>query len=408
VNVHRLISTALATTLLVALPGAALAQAEAIESPEGPEWVLTSYYVEEAAELVPVPFPVEPTLLLQDGVASGFAGCNQFSGSYEIDGGSLRFSEEMSVTLALCDDPAQSIEGAYLALLSEVDGWIIDTSALQLTNQFGEVILTYETPSIMWTPSQVSALMTALAELRTSVEELEAGLETLSNDVEALNVPGLRQRITKLQTTDRNVKKRLQALEEASGTGSSSQPSQPATFSSAEKVLLKGIPTRIANFCRPLRSSLPKSTRAAVTCTPNTNAVSTVDYYLMNGADAAAEFGSVMSQFNVPDVAAEDRTCAEGVKSQRVAFGGGWQAEGCFRTAGTAQVRFIDNAADCRKLRVNKKTMPNPAIYMALQGSDLERVYSWATRNVPADSNQLTSITQPIPSNLGTSPSCGV
>jgi hypothetical protein len=173
-------------------------------------------------------------------------------------------------------------------------------------------------------------------------------------------------------------------------------------------VLLKGIPARIANTCSPLRSSLPKSTRGAVTCRPNTNAVSSVDYYLMNGADAAAEFSSVMNQFNVPDVVAADQTCAQGVKSQRFTFGSGWQAEGCFRTGGTAQVRFIDNAADCRKLRVNKKTMPNPAIYMALQGSDLERVYSWATRNVPAGANQLTSITQPIPSNLGTSPSCGV
>ena len=73
-----------------------------------------------------VPFreTAQPTLLLQDGVASGFAGCNQFSGSYELDGGALRFSEEMSVTLALCDEPAQGVEDAYLALLSEVDGWI--------------------------------------------------------------------------------------------------------------------------------------------------------------------------------------------------------------------------------------------------------------------------------------------
>ena len=172
-NVHRRLRTALAATLAVALPGSALAQSEVPDTPEGPEWVLTSYYLEEAAELAPVPFPVEPTLLLQEGVASGLAGCNQFSGSYEIDGGALRFSEEMSVTLALCDDPAQSIEDAYLALLSEVDGWIIDTSTLELTNQFGEVILAFETPSIMWTSSQMAALMATLAELRTGLDLLQ-------------------------------------------------------------------------------------------------------------------------------------------------------------------------------------------------------------------------------------------
>lgn len=405
---HRLIRTALATVLLAALPGAALAQDEELTSPEGPEWLLTSYYVEDAAELVPVPFPIEPTLLLQDSVASGFAGCNQFSGSYELDGGSLRFSEEMSVTLALCEDPAQSIEDAYMALLSEVDGWAIDVGVLELNDDFGEVILTFETPSIMWTPSQLAALMTTLAELRTSVDDLQVGIDTLREDVETLNVPKVRQRVKKLETDNRDVKKRLEELEDAPASGPDPGTSQPGSFTSAEKVLLKGIPPRIASLCTPLRSSLPKSTRGAVTCRPNTNAVSSVDYYLMNGPDAASEFGSVMNQFNVPDAVSADQTCEQGVKSQRQWVGGGWQAEGCYRTGGTAQLRIIDNAADCKKLKVDGKNMPNPAIYMALQGSDLERVHSWATKNMPADTTQLTSITQPIPSNLGNSPSCGI
>ncbi len=340
---------------------------------------------------------------MQDGVASGFAGCNQFSGSYELDGGALRFSEEMSVTLALCDDPAQGVEDAYLALLADVDGWLIDAEVLELTNSFGEVILTFEVPHILWTTNQVTALMATLAELRGSVDDLQGEIVTLREDVEALNVPKLRQRIKKLETDSKAIKKTLDQLEDAPKVD---PPASSESYSSAEKVLLKGIPTRIANFCSPLRSSLPKSTRAAVTCRPNTNAVSTVDYYLMNGADAASEFGSVMSRFNVPEITEGD-TCGEGVKSQRVAIGGGWQAEGCYRTGGTAQVRFIDNAADCKKLKVGGKTMPNPAIYMALQGSDLKRVYSWATKNMPADTTQVTSITQPIPSKLAPSPSCG-
>jgi hypothetical protein len=254
----------------------------------------------------------------------------------------------------------------------------------------------------------MTALMETIAELRTGLDDLEGEMGTLREEVEQLNVTALRQRVKNIDSKRKDVEKRVKALEDAASASPPSGSTQTASFNAAEKVLLKGIPARIANTCSPLRSSLPKSTRGAVTCRPNTNAVSSVDYYLMNGADAAAEFSSVMNQFNVPDVVAADQTCAQGVKSQRFTFGSGWQAEGCFRTGGTAQVRFIDNAADCRKLRVNKKTMPNPAIYMALQGSDLERVYSWATRNVPAGANQLTSITQPIPSNLGTSPSCGV
>ncbi len=46
---HRLIRVALATVLLLVLPGAALAQFEEPGSPEGPAWTLTSYYVDDAA-----------------------------------------------------------------------------------------------------------------------------------------------------------------------------------------------------------------------------------------------------------------------------------------------------------------------------------------------------------------------
>lgn len=402
---HRLIRVALATMLILVLPGVALAQDEGELSPEGPDWTLTSYYDEEAVELVPVPFPIEPTLLLQEGTASGFAGCNQFSGGYELDGGSLRFSDQMSVTLALCDDPEQSVEDAYLALLAGVEGWIIDGDVIKLTNSFGESILTFEVPHILWTTSQVTALMTAIAELRTGVDDMQGEIESLREDVEALAVTKLRQRVKGLEADNKALEKRVDRLADTPSTGSTSKP---ASFNTAEKTLLEGIPPRITNYCSPLRSSLPKSTRGAVTCRPDTNAVATVDYYLMNGADAASEFGSVMSQFNVADVVADDRTCAQGVKSQQVAFGGGWQAEGCFRTGGAAEVRFIDNAAGCKKLKVDGKTMPNPAVYIALQGSDLKRVHAWATKNMPADSNQVTSVTQPIPSKLGNSPSCGI
>ena len=97
----------------------------------------------------------------------------------------------------------------------------------------------------------------------------------------------------------------------------------------------------------------------------------------------------------------------QGVKSQQVSFGNGWQAEGCYRNRGTSYVHFLDNAADCRKLKVDGKNMANPAIYMSVQGADLERAYAWSTKNMPADSNLVSSLTQPIPSKLAISPSCG-
>jgi hypothetical protein len=114
-----------------------------------------------------------------------------------------------------------------------------------------------------------------------------------------------------------------------------------------------------------------------------------------------------MSENSVPDVVAEDQTCAQGVKSQRVSYGRGWQAEGCYRNRGTSYLYFLDNAADCRKLKVNGKNMANPAIYVTVQAADLQRAHGWATKNMPADSDQVSSLTQPIPSKLAVSPSCG-
>ena len=404
---ERLIHSALAAALLITLPAVVAAQDEEPSDPEGTEWTLTAWYDEELGEMVPVPYEVEPTLLLLDGTASGSGGCNQFSGDYELDGGSLTFSDQLSVTLALCDDPAQSIEDAYLASLNEVDGWLIDEGTLELTDDFANVILTFEVPDILWTASQVAALDAALEELRTGLAEAEAANEALRSDMDALNVPKLRERIKVLEADNKKLKNRVDELEDAP-TADPTPPQTPTSFSSAEKTLLKGIPARFAKYCSPLRSSLPKGTRAAITCKPNTRLVSALDYYLMNGPQAATEFGNVMEAFNVPDVTAADKTCAEGVKSQRIWVGGGWQAEGCYRHEKQAQLRWVDNATDCKKLKVAGKNLSEPAFYIALQGAtnDLPGLYAWATRNLSSDASQLTSLTQDIPSNLGTSPVC--
>jgi heat shock protein HslJ len=404
----RLMRSALAAVLVVSLPAAVAAQDEEPSGPEGIDWTLTSLYDDDSAELVAVPFEVAPTLRLEDGTASGSAGCNTFSGSYQIDGSALRFSDEMSVTLALCEEPAQSIEDAYLAALGEIDGWVIDVGTLELSDDFGDVILTFEVPDIMWTTNQVAALMATLETLQTGMADLQTELDTLRSDTETLNVPRLRERIKTLESENKKYASRLKELESAPAVDPTPKPTTTTAFSSAEKVLLKGIPARVANYCRPLRSALPKATKAAVTCTPNTNIVSSIDYYLMEGDAAASAFGDTMASFNVPETSAEGQTCEDGVKSQRYRIGNGWQAEGCYRTNGRAELRFVDNATNCKKLKVAGKTLPSPAFYIALQGTnnDLGRLYDWATKGLDPESAQLTSITQPIPSKLGTSPSC--
>jgi hypothetical protein len=115
-----------------------------------------------------------------------------------------------------------------------------------------------------------------------------------------------------------------------------------------------------------------------------------------------------MDEYNVTEAVSDAQTCEQGVKSQRTWIGGGWQAEGCYRENQRAQLRFVDNATDCRRLRVGEQTLPSPAFLVELQGTsnDVAGLHDWATRDLARDSRQLTTITRFIPSRLGTSPSC--
>jgi len=254
----------------------------------------------------------------------------------------------------------------------------------------------------------VATLQAAFEAMQLTSTELRSEIDALRADTDALNVPRLRERIKALEAENKKLIKRVDALEDGPKVDPTPRPQATTSLSAAEKVLLKGIPARIANYCSPLRSSLPKGTQAAVTCRPNTKVVSSVDYFLLEGERAATQFGSVMSTYNVPETAAGGQSCADGAKSQRYTIGNGWQAEGCFRENKRAQLRFVDNATDCKKLKVGGRTLSSPAFYIALQGAnnDVARVYDWATRNLDPGSRQLTSITQYIPSNAAASPSC--
>jgi heat shock protein HslJ len=385
---HRSLATLLAVTLLTLVAGATSAQPSAeapLITPEDIEWKLTGYA--RAGTVVAVPFGIAATLMLTSGVASGSGGCNTFSGTYTLSGSSLTFGDEISRTLALCTTAGvQTVEDAYMAALPNVAGWAGTSTSLTLTDVSGQTLLTFEVPGVGLTTSELTSLMTTL-------QSLQAGIASLREEVQRLNVDRLRERVRTLETTAEELGDQVANLEET-GNGRS----QGNGFTQAEGVLLEGIPTRIASRCVPLRAGLPKGTEAAVRCTPETAAVTTLDYFLLDGEDAAAAFSSTMTTFNVPEAVSDTQTCEFGVKSQRVFLGNGWQSEGCYRTGGHAEVRFVDNATDCRQLRVNQRRLESPAFYMALQGTtgDVEAVHAWATRNLTDASSQITSITQPI------------
>lgn len=98
---------------------------------EGTAWTLASG-VETTADAV-------PTLTLADGQASGFAGCNTYTGSYELDGDSITFGPLASTKMA-CEEAKMATENAYLPALQSADAWAIDGDELVLSAGGTEVL----------------------------------------------------------------------------------------------------------------------------------------------------------------------------------------------------------------------------------------------------------------------------
>jgi len=68
---------------------------------------------------------IVPTLHFgEDGMVSGFAGCNKFSGSYAMTGDELSLGPLTSTKMA-CEPPTSAVESGVLAALAGVSSWSI-------------------------------------------------------------------------------------------------------------------------------------------------------------------------------------------------------------------------------------------------------------------------------------------
>jgi heat shock protein HslJ len=396
----RLVSTILAAVMLASLSAATAAQDEA-SGPEGFDWMLTSYLSDDGTDLTPVPFGVEATLLLDAGTASGSGGCNTFGGAYRIEGSSLAFDDELTRTLALCDEEIQAVEDVYLSTLLEVEAWAIDGDVLELSDDFGDTILTFEVPGATVTASQLAALLATLDALR-------ADIDRTGQRVDSIGIRKLRDRLKALETDNARLRQQLAAL---SAPTRKATPAPSTGFTVGEKVLLEGIPTRIASRCSPLRDRLPDGAVAAVVCKPNTSLVTEMAYYLMEQKDALSLFNERMSFEGVPgipDVAPPGtRSCADGRASYVFAGGGGVAGIGCYVADGKANVRVVQQSTACKQLRIGNKRVARPVTYVAMTGADdkIKRLYDWSMRNKP--NNQVSGVFQTIPRpNAADSPNC--
>ena len=109
---------------------------------DGTSWALTDYLSPDGAAFT-VPSAVTPLAAFKDGVMTGYAGCNTFSGPYKIDGENITVGPIASTKMA-CAEPMATVENAYLAALDVVDKVaILDNGKLQLWDSGGKTTLAF-------------------------------------------------------------------------------------------------------------------------------------------------------------------------------------------------------------------------------------------------------------------------
>jgi heat shock protein HslJ len=235
IDKRRTVAGVLAAALFsTALPALAFAQdeagADAPYAPEGLEWVLEAYLDEGSLRDIASesPPPATVTLRLQDGMASGTAGCNDYSGAYEIGPETLTFADEFALTMMMCDEPLMAVEQAYLALLPTVAGWTVDGYTLTLTDAEGLEILRYEEGVVELRGSDLAALDETIADLTAMVASLEESnaamaatvggiddrLAAVEDNIGAVNVRGVRDRVAVLEDQMVQVQEEITRLRE--------------------------------------------------------------------------------------------------------------------------------------------------------------------------------------------------
>ncbi|MFN2277052.1 MAG: META domain-containing protein [Candidatus Promineifilaceae bacterium] len=135
------------------------AEAAAPLALEGPTWRLDTYVDLEGQPTQSLP-DTRVTITFADGQVSGSAGCNNYFGTYEVDGSSLTVGQVGSTMMACFPDEVVLQETAFLANLGNVAGYEIMDNQLHLQDANGQTILIFSediTPSLtgtVWTVTE--------------------------------------------------------------------------------------------------------------------------------------------------------------------------------------------------------------------------------------------------------------
>jgi heat shock protein HslJ len=132
----RMVIALLALLALLALTLSACCSST-VPPPEltGGRWVLVSY-LDQEDNLVPVPQGIQASVTFRnDSQVTGVSGCNDFSGSYQVDGGLMTIGK-VSSTEKACRSPGgvMDFEQRFFSLLSDTTRYNIDENGLTLSH----------------------------------------------------------------------------------------------------------------------------------------------------------------------------------------------------------------------------------------------------------------------------------
>ena len=108
---------------------------------EGAKWMLQSYAVDgELQSMIPAS---EVDATFADGTVSGTGGCNQYSGSYELDGEALSIGPLVSTMMA-CDQAIMDQEVAFMSALGAAASYEVSGDTLTVKDEAGTISVVFD------------------------------------------------------------------------------------------------------------------------------------------------------------------------------------------------------------------------------------------------------------------------
>lgn len=176
---------ALWTTAVVAMSLllASCASATPAAPPSSGDLAGVTWLLEDLAGEAPVDGSPVTVHFADDGALFGSGGCNRFSGTYEIDGGTLTVGDALPSTMMACADDVMALESAFFTALTSARGFAVEDETLTLNDESGAALgtLAAQSQDLADTTWNITAYNDGVSAVVSFLEGAEANL-TFADD----------------------------------------------------------------------------------------------------------------------------------------------------------------------------------------------------------------------------------